>query len=469
MTIAEIQDRLVEINSESESIIAAAQAEKRDLSGDEQQQLDSLIDEFKTKKADAGRLEAIASQAAMLNGTAGRKSPSEQPRAASDEVDDDDETPSPAMRPAMAKRGEPNIVVRTDRQRWGWRHFGEFAAAVRGGCIPGGHVDQRLAAQMAAPTTYGSEGVGVDGGFAVPPDFRQDIMRKVLGEDTLIGRTDQFVSSSNNITFPKDETTPWQTSGGVQAYWEGEGNAITQSKIAIEQETIKLNKLTCLVPVTDELIEDTPALDMYLRRKAPEKMNFKINLAIVQGDGVGKPLGILNAPSLVSVAKETSQPGDTIMAKNIFKMYSRMYGPLRSEAVWLINQDIEPELFSMTIPVKNVAGTENVGGSVVYLPANGLSSSPYGTLMGRPVIPTQACETVGDKGDILFVHLPSYMTALKTGGIRLDTSIHLFFDANATAFRFIFRMAGRPWWSAAITPRDGSNSLSWAVSLDDRT
>jgi HK97 family phage major capsid protein len=208
---------------------------------------------------------------------------------------------------------------------------------------------------------------------------------------------------------------------------------------------------------------------MYLRRKAPEKMNFEINLAIVQGTGVGQPLGILNAASLVSVAKETSQPGDTILAMNIFKMYSRMYGPLRSEAVWLINQDIEPQLFSMTIPIKNVAGTENVGGSVVYLPANGLSSSPYGSLMGRPVIPTQACETVGDKGDILFVHLPSYMTAMKAGGIKADTSVHLFFDANATAFRFIFRMAGKPWWSAAISPRDGSNTLSWAVSLDDRT
>ena len=230
---------------------------------------------------------------------------------------------------------------------------------------------------------------------------------------------------------------------------------------------VKLNKLTALVPVSEELLEDVPALDAFLRRKAPEKMNYKINHAIVQGTGVGQPLGIINSGSMVTVADAN---GGYIEPTDIFNMWSRMYGPLRSSAVWLINQDVEPELFNMHIKVQNAAENDYVGGVPAYMPANGISGSPFGTLMGRPVIPTEACKSLNTPGDILFVNLGQYMTVTKGGGIRTDTSIHLYFDYAVTAFRFIFRVAGRPMWDSTITPASGSNNtLSWAVALDTRT
>jgi HK97 family phage major capsid protein len=184
-------------------------------------------------------------------------------------------------------------------------------------------------------------------------------------------------------------------------------------------------------------------------------------LKIIQGVGAGEPLGILNAVSLVSVAKEAGQDADTILAENIQKIYSRMYAPCRRNAVWLINQDIEAQLNGMTIGV-------GVGGVPVYMPPGGLSAAPYGTLMGRPVVPTQACETLGDKGDIIFVDLSQYLTAVKAGNIRADVSMHLWFDYDTLAYRFIIRIAGQPWWASYITPRDSSNYLSWAVTLDER-
>jgi HK97 family phage major capsid protein len=470
MTILELQQRCDEINAESEAIVARAEAEHRqDLSEEERGELDQLIAEFTAKTADIARMEAIANQGITLTSSRGRRAPAEEPRASSDDAGDEEvPTPRPSMN-GRQRRQEPNITVRTDRGRWGFHSFGEFASCVRMASINGGALDSRLHAMQMAPTTYGSEGVGVDGGFAVPPDFRTAIMEKVMGEASLISRTDQLVTSSNSITIPKDETTPWQTSGGIQAAWEGEGALKTQSKPALEQETIKLNKLVALVPVTDELLEDAPALETYLKRKAGAKIDFKINLAIVQGTGVGQPLGILNAPSTVTVAKETSQVADTIMFENVMKMYSRMYAPLRNDAVWLVNQDAELALASMKFLIKNVAGTENVGGTPVYLPAGGLSSSPYASLLGKPVIPTQAAETVGDLGDIIFVNLKEYMTVQRTaGGLKTDVSIHLFFDYDITAFRFVFRMGGKPWWTSAISPRDGSNTLSWAVALAER-
>jgi HK97 family phage major capsid protein len=104
----------------------------------------------------------------------------------------------------------------------------------------------------------------------------------------------------------------------------------------------------------------------------------------------------------------------------------------------------------------------------VFIPAGGYSASPYATLKGRPIIPTQACETLGDKGDIILADLSQYLTAVKAGNVKTDVSMHLWFDYDVLAYRFILRIAGQPWWATYISPRDGSNTLSWAVTLDER-
>jgi HK97 family phage major capsid protein len=64
------------------------------------------------------------------------------------------------------------------------------------------------------------------------------------------------------------ETTPWQTSGDIQAYWEGEASQHTPSNPAITPLQLRLNKLTALVPVTDELLMDAAALSGNIRLKS---------------------------------------------------------------------------------------------------------------------------------------------------------------------------------------------------------
>jgi HK97 family phage major capsid protein len=450
--IRELQDRLLDLNERAQVIQATADAENRPLTEDEDKELERVFADFAATEDEIERRKLIAAQTARLQQPAGRQTEPNQPMNQSQANQDP---------PRQPRQRQPVITMPEDRGKWGWKHMGDFAQAVRIAASRGGSavVDPRLV--MNAPTTYSSEGVGEDGGFAVPPDFRAAIWQKVNGEDSLLSRTDQQTTSKNTIVFPADETTPWDTSGGIQAYWESEAGQITQSKVALKEKTIRLNKLTALVPVTSELLEDAPGLDSYLRNKVGTKFDFKMSLKIIQGIGNGEPLGILKSPSLVSVAKETGQEADTVLSENINKMWSRMYAPCRRNAVWLINQDIEPQLDAMTIGV-------GVGGVPVYLPAGGLSAAPYGTLKGRPVVPTQACETLGDQGDIILVDFSQYLTAIKTGNIRTDVSMHLWFDYDVMAYRFIIRMAGQPWWATYITPRDSSNYLSWAVTLDER-
>lgn len=471
MDLETLRERLAELNDAAQALRARAEAERRDLSGEEAAELDRLLADFSRTEADIDRLERLNEQSERMRQGPGRRTKPDmvgrQPSTPA--PDEDEEEPRPPSRTAgrLSPGGSsPRPSLHTER-KGGFRSLGELAISIAHASRQGSYPDPRL--DRLAPSNVANEGTGAEGGFAVPPDFRTSIMEKVMGEASLLSRTDQVPVAGNTLTVPKDNGTPWGTTG-IRAYWGAEGGLKTSSRPAFETMTLRLNKVYALVPVTDELLEDAVAMDAYIRRKAPEVINFAINLAIVQGTGNMQPLGIVGAPGTVSVAKESSQVADTVVANNILKMWSRLYAPCRQNAVWLINQDIEPMLYTLSLPGKDNTGAAATGyGSHVFMPAGGLSGSPYSTLMGRPVIPTQACETLGDLGDIVLADLSKYLTAVKNGGKpRQDVSMHLWFDYDVTAFRFVLRMTGQPWWDAPISPRDGSNPLSAFVTLDER-
>lgn len=446
-----LRGELLDLNEGVNSIQAKADGEKRELTEDETAEVDRLMNMFEEKTAEIERRERMQAQAAKLSESFGRKSTPKGPEG-------EDGEPTASQRKVYPR------AKGADNGKWGWRNFGEFAASVRVGSSRSGSLDPRLVAN--APTTYGSEGVGEDGGFAVPPDFRTAIMEKVMGVNSLLSRTDQQTSSSNTMTFPMDETTPWGTSG-PQFAWYGEGSQYSQSKPSLKEKTLRLHKGGCLVPVTDELVADANALDSYLRGRVPKAIDFGIQNAIVNGSGAGQPVGILGSDCLISVAKDTStspvQAANTIRFTNILDMWTRLYAPCRENAVWLINQDIESQLYLMRFSQTSSTPVP------VYLPAGGASASPYATLMGRPVIPVESCSTLGTQGDIILADLSQYMTVMKTGGVRSDVSVHLFFDYDVTAYKFSIRIAGMPVWGSAISPANGSNTLSCFVTLDTRS
>lgn len=450
-TIESLREMQAGLQTRSEELLNHADTENREPSVDELTEI-----ETNTQRIQAlGR--QIAAREAIANASQGLGS---RTRQGAGSGAGSGQQPQDGNRPTVPATARPE----GEAARFGFRNFGEYARTVRmaGGPSPDQQAQQRL---QNALTTYGNEGVGQDGGFMVPPDFRREIAEKVLGEESLLSRTDQQTTSSNMIVFPVDETTPWQTSGGLQAYWEVEAGQKTQSKPSLGQNTVRLNKLIALVPVTDELLEDAPALDGYLRRKVPDKMMAKLNTAIIAGTGVGQPLGILESGGVVTVAKETSQAADSIIFPNIVKMMSRMYAPSYSRAVWLVNQNVLPQLMFLDFRTGPTAPSTPVP---VWMPNNSAAGSPFSTLMGRPVIPVQAMPVLGDLGDIVLADLSQYLTVTKGQQIRTDVSIHLFFDYDVTAFRFVMRVGGQPWWNSAISPQNGSDTLGFFVALAER-
>jgi len=108
------------------------------------------------------------------------------------------------------------------------------------------------------------------------------------------------------------------------------------------------------------------------------------------------------------------------------------------------------------------------GGAPVYLPAGGASGSPYSTLMGRPVMPIEQCQTVGTTGDIYLASFGKGYIYSQKGGIQSDMSIHVRFVYDESVFRFVLRIDGQPLMRSAITPYKGNDTLSHFVKLNSR-
>ena len=65
-------------------------------------------------------------------------------------------------------------------------------------------------------------------------------------------------------------------------------------------------------------------------------------------------------------------------------------------------------------------------------------------------------------------NMGQYMSGQKVAGLRAETSMHLWFDYDVTAFKFVMRVAGQPWLSAPVSPANGANTYSPFVTLAAR-
>jgi HK97 family phage major capsid protein len=313
---------------------------------------------------------------------------------------------------------------------------GEFFKAVRIAELSPSQTDKRLLPFKAAAGA--NEAVPSDGGFLVPQATASGILEKMWGTGSVLSRFNPIPVSGNNMTFNvTDETSRADGSrhGGVLGYWLAEAAEKTATKTKLRQLELKLKKVAALCYATDELLEDQSALEAWLTDKVPDELTFQTEAAIMNGNGVGKPLGIIASPAFYALERETA---GTISGYDLGNMWAHRYAGAK-DYVWFVSTTIFPALMSMT-----------VGTQPVYMPPGGLSGSPYGSIFGRPVIETEYNPSLGVAGDIVLAAPSQYQTISK-GGVKSDTSIHVKFVTDETAFRFVYRIDGEPTWNAKVS------------------
>lgn len=431
-TLKELRARLGEIKTEAQAILDAAD-EKNDgeFTDEQQEQFDALMAERDKVEASIERKRKVEE----MEEPTGRRTPAQQPPSADvhhvrEAVEDD------------PKRGFSNMA--------------DFAETVEQACKPGGEVDKRLRV-LGAPTNFHRE-TGSSDGYMVPPAMREEIWQLVFQDEGLMATIGPEPTESNSVQLYADESTPWGSTG-VQANWASEGSQFDPSRLTTDARNVQLHKLYAFVLATEELRADAPRLNNRLQVQAAQAIRYKAEEAIVNGDGVGKPLGWMKSGALVSQAKEGGQSADTITAANVAKMYSRLLMLGVRDPFWLINQDALPQLLTMTL-----------GDNSVYMPpSSGFTQAPGGFLFGRPVKFSEYASTLGDKGDIQLVAPNGYYLTNKAGGIDFAASMHLYFDYDIEAFRWTFRLGGQPYLSAPVSPAKGSTTRSHFVTLAERS
>jgi HK97 family phage major capsid protein len=352
----------------------------------------------------------------------------------------------------------PGLPDKNKRFAAGDTGLGENIVAIRNAST-----NHRIDSRLRAATGMG-ENVPSDGGFLVQQDYSAELINASFKASPIVAgvRKMSLNATSNGIKLPMVKEVSRALAslyGALAMYWIGEGDAITPGLVKFRQVAMEIKKIAALIPLTDELIQDTTALGSFVSGFFPGALNSNMERVIIRGSGVAQPLGILNSGALITVDKEDGALPDTIDGISIIKMFARMWASGILTSVWMISQSILPQLMNMSLP-----GFPNIP---LWLPPTGLAASPYGTLVGRPVHAVEHCSKLGDLGDIIFADLNSYLLVDK-GGPQNALSGDYYFNTDQTALRMIYRCDGQPLYVSAVTPADGSDTIGPFVTLEER-
>ncbi len=373
----------------------------------------------------------------------------------------------PPTKPALPTEDElqkryNHLPPKEDR----YTNLGEFIAdTIQSDARMKGSLTRKLTANVAMTRALGmSETSPTDGGFLVQPDQSARLIEPMFdgpSADAILSRLSRTSVTGNGLKFNAiDETSRATTNwGGIVMYWLGEGAVKTPSHPKLREVELKLKKIAGVCYLTDELMQDAPALSSRIERGFQVALKSALIRAIVRGTGAGQPLGLITSPARIAVAAEVGQDPDTIVTENIVKMYTAL-DPNAVSPVWLYNRSAFPQLFPLSI-------TLGAAGTLVNLPAGGIAVSPNQTLLGLPLIPCPWCSALGDEGDIILVDLSQY-EFIDKGGPQVAYSIHVKFLYDETAMRIVYRCDGQPAVVSATTLEDAVSTVSPIVTLAAR-
>jgi HK97 family phage major capsid protein len=302
-----------------------------------------------------------------------------------------------------------------------------------------------------------AEGSGDTGGYLVPDEFSNEILKVEL-ETSVVRNNGARVLNMNSAILRVPALSVYnnasgQIYGGATAFWGSENTAITESNPTFDRVNLEPKKLTGYVEDSNELEQDAITnMGTLLTQMFGEVLAFEEDDAFINGDGVNKPLGILVAPSLVTVSRATTS---AVSTADVINMIARFRGSM-DRAVFLVNQSTLPSIYKLKDENNNYIWHPGMNASV--------AEKAMGTLYGIPLVVTEKCPAVGTKGDIILADFGHYLIGDR-GGLRTDYSQHYKFQSDQMAYRVIKRVDGQPWLKQAITPRRGGATLSPFVAI----
>lgn len=431
----ELQDRKAEIVMDMQ--VLQARAGMRALSRDDQQKFDALRQEAeRVNKSLAREIEILeaertaASTAPIAPGF--RRGGSQQP---SGQLSTTCKTFVGMFGPSAGNDGFETF------DDWAWPiHQGIF------------HPDLRASNEQRS-------GVPSEGGFFVPEQHVAEMLDKSLEKEIVRPRcvvAPMFSDTRKVAGLDNLDHSDGTVFGGLSGGWIEESTTIAESAAKVRLIQLTAKKCAILIKVSNELIDDGASFEEQLQQALIAGLGWFLDHAALRGSGVGRPLGALNDPALISINPESGQSPGTIRYQNLVEMFARLHPGCIANSAWVASSTTLPQLLTLTLPI----GT---GGA--HIPVMSETGGEY-RILTRPVIFTEKLPTVGTQGDILLADFSQYVIGLRKE-ISLAKSQHAGFADDTSYYRAIIRADGQGRWNRPFTPLEGPTQ-SWCVALGTR-
>jgi len=305
-----------------------------------------------------------------------------------------------------------------------------------------------------------AEGSGVTGGYTVPPDFSAKLMMAALEDAIMQPRAYIQPMTSLTAQLPYLDQTTAQAAGttaflgGILASWASEAQLRNETEPTFRMFELKAHELSFYCVASNTLLADSAiALDALLTQLFTGAASWYPDYAFLQGDGVGKPLGILNAPASIAISRANA---NKVQLADLATMMGRLLKQSWKSAFWVMHQTVLPQLIQLA----------DAGGGLVWVDRNsGAANGLPMTVLGLPVLFTEKVPALGTKGDCMLVDASMYVV-----GDRQDTQIevspHVKFLNNQMVWRVVKRLDGQPWLSGPITLANAVTTVSPFIILN---
>jgi HK97 family phage major capsid protein len=326
-----------------------------------------------------------------------------------------------------------------------WESFNQFAGAVARRVN-----DDRMNKAL-------NEGIPSDGGFLVPTQFAAEIFNTSLESEVVRPRATVTPMTSNEKKIPGVVLGDHSSSlfGGMVGFWTPEATALAETSPQYRSIDLKAHKLAVLGKASIEWDEDSVGAGVAgLTGMVSDAISWYLDNAFLSGTGAGQPLGIMNSPCLVTVAKESAQAADTIVWQNMANMVTRLHPASLKNAIWVAHTSTLPQMLIATSGIEGaVAPKLNPDGTM--------------TVFTRPMIFTEKMSALGDLGDLLLADFSMYGIGVRKD-LRFEADRSRYFESDQIAYKGIVRVDGQPLWDDVLTLKDGTTTVSPFITLAER-
>lgn len=339
-----------------------------------------------------------------------------------------------------------------------WKSPLEFVLAITASGVP--KHKSALLKQGLIPEDFEEkllqEAVGASGGYTVPVAFRPEMFAKPAEATIVRSRAFPIPMTTTQIQMPSLDQTimPVDDRSAIFAgmYVEYVEEATDKPEVDLKFKLIDLilHELAAWLPVSNRLLAHSAiSMDALIRTKFGQVMYDAEDYWFFNGDGVGKPQGVISANCTIQPNRATNT---TIVFADIAEMI-HAFEP-NPRGVWVAH----------ICTMEQIMALKDANSNYMWIP-NMRDGMPE-RLMGYPLIFTDKVPNLGTKGDIGIYDFGYYLVG-DGGAPAIESSIHERFRKNQTTFRVSMEHDGKPWLTAPIKLRpDGTTEISPFVSLD---